>query len=150
MSGKRIGISARPLTDPQAKAWILQGAAFDHGKAEHYSARLTLALRTGGLRPRREHGGDAARGAEAAGHVMTSGTHQAWRPLTLPAGSIFALVWAALAASLPRLICNTSDSVPAGWYRTSPANSLTPGDLMLVHLMKWLRSTATCWRRRRC
>ncbi|MFU6384574.1 hypothetical protein ACM78Z_26955 [Pseudomonas aeruginosa] len=50
MSGKGIGIGARPLTDPQAKAWIRQGAAFDHGKAEHYSARLTLdvtlALRT--------------------------------------------------------------------------------------------------------
>jgi hypothetical protein len=148
MSGKRIGIGARPLTDSQAKAWIRQGAAFDHGKAERYSARLTLdvtlALRTGGLRPRREHGGDAARGAEAAGHVMTPGTHQTWRPLTLPAGSIFALVWAALATSLPRLIYNTSDSVPAGWYRTSPANSLAPGDLMLVHLMQWLRSTATC------
>ncbi|AOE83769.1 hypothetical protein [Pseudomonas sp. TCU-HL1] len=42
MSGKRIGIGARPLTDPQAEAWILQGAVVDHGKAERYSARLTL------------------------------------------------------------------------------------------------------------
>ena len=80
MSSKRIGIGARPLADPNAEAWIRQGAAVDHGKAVHYSARLTLdvtpALRTG-VRPWREHGGDAARGAEAAGHVMTPGTHQA-------------------------------------------------------------------------
>lgn len=50
MSGKRIGIGARPLADPQAEAWIRQGAALDSGKAERYSARLTLdvtlALRT--------------------------------------------------------------------------------------------------------
>ena len=118
MSGKRISIGARPLADPQAEAWIRQGAAIDSGKAERYSARLTLdvtpALRTGGLRARREHGGDAARGAEAAGHVMTPGTHQAWRPLTLPAGSISTLGWAALATSPPQQAYNTSDSVPAG------------------------------------
>ncbi|MBH3339937.1 hypothetical protein SAMN05216178_6701 [Pseudomonas saponiphila] len=50
MSSKRIGIGARPLTDPNAEAWIRQGAAVDSGKAERYSARLTLdvtpALRT--------------------------------------------------------------------------------------------------------
>lgn len=50
ISDKRIGIGARPLTDTQAEAWARQGAAFDHGKAERYSARLTLdmtpALRT--------------------------------------------------------------------------------------------------------
>ncbi|SDU87148.1 hypothetical protein [Pseudomonas sihuiensis] len=50
MSGKRINIGAHPLTDPQAEAWIRQGAVVDHGKAERYSARLTLdvtpALRT--------------------------------------------------------------------------------------------------------
>ncbi|KAG0752337.1 hypothetical protein G6F24_013639 [Rhizopus arrhizus] len=39
MSGKRIGIGARPLADPQAEAWIRQGAALDSGKAERYSAR---------------------------------------------------------------------------------------------------------------
>lgn len=66
------------------------------------------------------------------------GTRQAWRPLSLLTGSIFALGWAALATSPPRLIYNTSDHVPAGWYRTSPANSLGPGDLMPVHLMQWL------------
>lgn len=80
---------------------------------------------------------------------MTPTTHQAQRPLILLARSIFALDWAALASSPPRLIYNTSDSVPAGWYRTSPTNSLAPGDLMLFHLlpesMQWLRNTATCW-----
>ncbi len=35
MRSKRIGIGARPLADPQAEAWIRQGAALD-------SARLTL------------------------------------------------------------------------------------------------------------
>jgi hypothetical protein len=50
MSSRRIGIGARPLADPQAEAWIRQGAAIDHGKVERYTARLTLnvtpALRT--------------------------------------------------------------------------------------------------------
>lgn len=50
MSGKRIGIGARPLADSQAEAWIRQGAGVDNGKVERYSARLTLdvtpALRT--------------------------------------------------------------------------------------------------------
>ena len=50
MSSKRIGIGARPLTDPNAEAWIRQGAAVDSGKVERYSAWLTLdvtpALRT--------------------------------------------------------------------------------------------------------
>ncbi len=50
MSGKRIGIGARPLADLQAEAWIRQGAGIDNGKVERYSARLTLdvtpALRT--------------------------------------------------------------------------------------------------------
>lgn len=50
MSSKRIGIGARPLADPQAEAWIRQGAGIDNGKVERYSARLTLdvtpALRT--------------------------------------------------------------------------------------------------------
>jgi hypothetical protein len=42
MSSRRIGIGARPLADPQAEAWIRQGAAIDHGKVERYTARLTL------------------------------------------------------------------------------------------------------------
>ncbi|MHB0763966.1 hypothetical protein ACYCFC_06245 [Stutzerimonas sp. NM35] len=50
MSGKRIGIGARPLADPQAETWIRQGVGIDNGKVERYSARLTLdvtpALRT--------------------------------------------------------------------------------------------------------
>ncbi|WP_044874735.1 hypothetical protein [Pseudomonas sp. LFM046] len=50
MSGKHIGIGARPMANPQAEAWIRQGAAIDNGKIERYTARLTLditpALRT--------------------------------------------------------------------------------------------------------
>ncbi|HBX54613.1 hypothetical protein [Pseudomonas sp. UBA2684] len=50
MSGKRIGIGARPMADPHAESWIRQGAAFDNGKVDRYTARMTLdvtpALRT--------------------------------------------------------------------------------------------------------
>lgn len=50
MSSKRINIGAHPVADPQAKAWIRQGAVIDNGKVERYSTRLTLdvtpALRT--------------------------------------------------------------------------------------------------------
>lgn len=50
MSGKRIGIGARPLADPQAETWIRKGSGIDSSKVERYSARLTLdvtpALRT--------------------------------------------------------------------------------------------------------
>ncbi|AOE85998.1 hypothetical protein [Pseudomonas sp. TCU-HL1] len=50
MSGKRIGIGARPMANPQAETWIRQGTSIDNGKVERYSARLTLditpALRT--------------------------------------------------------------------------------------------------------
>lgn len=99
MSSKRIGIGARPVADPQAEAWVRQGAGIDHGKVERYSARLTLDV-TSALRTRTKLAafdcgvtisGSAARVAEAAGHVMTPGTHRAWRPLTLLAGSIFIL-----------------------------------------------------------
>lgn len=66
---------------------------------------------------------------------MTPGARQAWRPLTLLAGSIFALGWAAFATSPPRQVYNMSDGMPGDWYRISPTNSLAPGDLMLVHLL---------------
>ncbi|MDH4558131.1 hypothetical protein E8F11_23660 [Pseudomonas sp. BN417] len=50
MSGKRIGIGARPMADPHAEAWIRQGASIDNGTVERHTARLTLditpALRT--------------------------------------------------------------------------------------------------------
>ncbi len=142
MSDKRIGIGARPLADPQAEAWIRQGVAIDHGKVERYSARLTLdvtpALRTCGLRPRHEHGGDSARSAGATRHVITHGDSPGMANADTANRHISALGWTVLATSPPRLIYNTSDSVPAGRYRNSPINSLSPGDLMLVHLMQWL------------
>lgn len=142
MSGKRIGIGARPLADSQAEAWIRQGAAVDSGKAERYSARLTLDV-TPALRTRIKWAAFAPglTMAEMLRELMKQqalslriGTHQTRRPLTLPADSIIALGWETLATSPPRLIYNTSDNVPAGRYRASPANSLALGDLMLVHL----------------
>ncbi|MDP9941250.1 hypothetical protein J2W71_003409 [Pseudomonas sp. 3400] len=143
MRGKRIDVGALPLTDPQAEAWIRQGAVIDNGNVERYSTRLTLdvtpALHTHlKLAP-------FARGVTMAEMLrellkqqalsLRIGTNQTWRPLTLLADSVIALGWATLATSPPRLIYNTPDNVPTGRYRTSPANSLAPGDLMLVHLL---------------
>jgi len=71
---------------------------------------------------------------------MTLGALGVRWPLALFACSLFALGWAAIATSPPRLVYNASDSVPVGWYRISPANSLAPGDLVLVDLPSEMRS----------
>lgn len=63
-------------------------------------------------------------------------------PLALLACSLFALGWTAIATSPPRLVYNASDSVPVGWYRISPADSLASGDLVLVRLPSEVRSLA--------
>ncbi len=42
MSGKRIGIGARPPTNPHAEAWIREGDGAALQKADVYTARLTL------------------------------------------------------------------------------------------------------------
>lgn len=73
---------------------------------------------------------------------MTLGDRGAQWPLTLLVGSLVALGWAALTTSPPRLVYNASDSVPVGWYRISPANSLAPGDLVLADLPSEVRSLA--------
>ena len=73
---------------------------------------------------------------------MTLGARGVRWPLALLAGSLFALGWAAIATSPPRLVYNASDSVPVGWYRISPVNSWAPGDLVLVHLPPEVRSLA--------
>lgn len=73
---------------------------------------------------------------------MTPGTRGARWPLALLAVGLFALGWATIATSPPRLVYNASDSVPVGWYRIAPANSLAPGDLVLVHLPPEVRSLA--------
>ncbi|MCR6700969.1 MAG: chromosome partitioning protein ParB [Dokdonella sp.] len=51
MSGKRIGIGARPPTNPHAEAWIRQGEGGALQKADLYTARLTLDI-TPALRAR--------------------------------------------------------------------------------------------------
>lgn len=73
---------------------------------------------------------------------MTLGACGVRWPLALLTGSLAALSWAALTTSPPRLVYNASDSVPVGWYLISPANSLAPGDLVLVHLPMEVRSLA--------
>ena len=65
---------------------------------------------------------------------MTLGSRGIRWPLGLLAGGLIALGWAALTTSPPQLVYNASDSVPVGWYRIAPANSLAPGDLVLVRL----------------
>jgi conjugative transfer signal peptidase TraF len=65
---------------------------------------------------------------------MMQGAHGVRWPLALLAGSLAALGWATIATSPPQLIYNASDSVPVGWYRVTPADSLAAGDLVLVHL----------------
>lgn len=59
---------------------------------------------------------------------------QALWPITLSAGSLFALTWIALANSPPLLAYNASNSVPAGWYRITHDRRLADGDLVLVRL----------------
>lgn len=71
---------------------------------------------------------------------MTLGARGVRWPLALLAGSLAAMGWATIATSPPRLIYNASDSVPVGWYRISPATSLAPGNLVLVHLPPEVRS----------
>ncbi|AOE83768.1 peptidase [Pseudomonas sp. TCU-HL1] len=73
---------------------------------------------------------------------MTLCARGAHWPLGVLACSLFALGWAAIATSPPRLIYNVSDSVPVGWYRILPANSLASGDLALVRLPPEARSLA--------
>jgi conjugative transfer signal peptidase TraF len=73
---------------------------------------------------------------------MTLGARGVRWPLALLAGSLIALGWAAFTTSTPRLVYNESDSVPVGWYRISPADSLAPGDLVLVHLPPEAKSLA--------
>lgn len=73
---------------------------------------------------------------------MTLGAFGVRWPLALLASSLFALGWVAIAPSPPRLVYNASDSVPVGWYRISPADSLAPGDLLLADLPSEVRSLA--------
>ncbi|SDO44464.1 chromosome partitioning protein ParB [Pseudomonas jinjuensis] len=51
MSGKRIGIGARPTATPQAEAWVRQGDSSEVNKRDLYTARLTLDI-TPALRAR--------------------------------------------------------------------------------------------------
>jgi conjugative transfer signal peptidase TraF len=73
---------------------------------------------------------------------MTLGTLCIRWPLAPLACSLFALGWAAVATSPPRLVYNASDSVPVGWYRIAPADSLAPGNLLLADLPSEVRSLA--------
>ena len=43
-AAKRVGIGARPPTNPHAEAWIRQGDVDAMGKGDLYTARLTLDI----------------------------------------------------------------------------------------------------------
>jgi len=73
---------------------------------------------------------------------MTLGALGVRWPLALLACSLFALGWVAISMSPPRLVYNASDSVPVGWYRIAPTDSLAPGDLLLADLPAEVRSLA--------
>ncbi|MEO7940215.1 MAG: S26 family signal peptidase [Burkholderiaceae bacterium] len=47
---------------------------------------------------------------------------------------IAALAWPSLHTSLARIVYNPSDSVPPGWYRIGPPESLHVGSFVLVQL----------------
>ena len=47
---------------------------------------------------------------------------------------IAALAWQSLHTSLARLVYNPSDSVPPGWYRIGPPDSLHVGSIVLARL----------------
>ena len=47
---------------------------------------------------------------------------------------IAALAWPSLHTSLARLVYNPSDSVPPGWYRIDPPDSLHVGSIVLARL----------------
>ena len=56
-------------------------------------------------------------------------------PIALAAlASALACVWFAFAEPPVRVVYNASDSVPGGWYRIVPTESVAVGDLVLVHL----------------
>ena len=50
-NSKRVAIGARPPANPHADAWVRQGDGTDIGKAELYTARLTIDV-TPALRAR--------------------------------------------------------------------------------------------------
>jgi conjugative transfer signal peptidase TraF len=47
---------------------------------------------------------------------------------------IAALAWPSLHTSMARIVYNPSDSVPPGWYRIGPPESLHVGSIVLVRL----------------
>lgn len=73
---------------------------------------------------------------------MTATAHRRRRPLALIAGSLFALAWTANYTPVPRLVYNTSDSLPIGWYRIEAPRSLRPGDTVLIDLPHEVRTFA--------
>ena len=52
----------------------------------------------------------------------------------LSACGLAALAWAAFVQPLPRLVYNTSDSDPIGWYHVGPSDALRVGAIVLTTL----------------
>ena len=60
-------------------------------------------------------------------------TRRRWLTLLVGFG-LAALAWPSVQTLPLRIVYNTSDSVPRGWYRIVPAASLHVGSIVLVEL----------------
>ena len=57
-----------------------------------------------------------------------------WSVGLLAGLGLAALAWPSVHAPVARLVYNPSDSVPRGWYRIGPPDSLHVGSIVLAHL----------------
>jgi conjugative transfer signal peptidase TraF len=66
--------------------------------------------------------------------VLSIGMRTKRAPLILTVAGLALLAWTSLTSPSPRVIYNASNSLPIGWYRMRPVNSLNVGTIVLVHL----------------
>jgi conjugative transfer signal peptidase TraF len=64
---------------------------------------------------------------------MNTSVHR-WNVILFTIISITALAWPSVHTSVARLVYNPSDSVPSGWYRIGPPESLRVGSIVLARL----------------
>jgi conjugative transfer signal peptidase TraF len=57
-----------------------------------------------------------------------------WSVMLFAGLGIAALAWPLVHAPVARIVYNPSDSVPRGWYRIGPPDSLQVGSIVLAHL----------------
>lgn len=57
-----------------------------------------------------------------------------WSVMLLAGLGLAALTWPSVHVPIARIVYNPSDSVPIGWYRIGPPDSLQVGSIVLAHL----------------